>query len=153
MRRWIFGAMALIPFLAAGEWAAGGPVLLYNATPSITTGWYRWAPGHLDHDDVVAFDSAILPAAHQAQLPPRLMKHVGASAGEQICRRADNLVIAGQRYPLRRPALAFLADGVCTTLPSGMILPIGTHPDSYDGRYFGPVPESQVRRVKGVVVD
>ena len=150
MRRWIFGALALIPLLAAGEWAAGGPVLVYNATPSIATGWYRWAPGALGHGDTIEFESAILPAAHQAQLPPRLMKHVGGIGGDQICRRAGKLSVAGQRYSLARPDLSFLADGVCTTLPSGMILPTGTHPDSYDGRYFGPVPESQVRRVKAL---
>jgi type IV secretory pathway protease TraF len=84
-------------------------------------------------------------------LPPRRMKYLDAIASEQICRCAEALIVAGQRYPLMRPALAFLADGVCTTLPSGMLLPIGTHPDSYDGRYFGPVPESQVRRVNAAI--
>lgn len=151
MRRWIFATLGLIPLLVAGEWAIEGPVLLYNETPSIPMGWYRRAPGPLALGDAVAFESAILPAPHRAILPPRLMKLVGARGGDRICRRADALVIADQRYPLARPDMAVIADGVCTTLPSGMILPIGTHPDSYDGRYFGPVPESLMRRLKAVV--
>ena len=70
MRRWIFGAMALIPFLAVGEWAAGGPVLVYNATPSIAIAWYRWAPGDLGHGGTIEFESAITGGAPGAATAP-----------------------------------------------------------------------------------
>ena len=78
-----------------------------------------------------------------------LLKHVAAKAGQRTCRIGDAVSVDG-----RRVAIARARDGQgrplpvwqgCRTLRSGELLLLNpAHPDSLDGRYFGPLPASAV---------
>jgi type IV secretory pathway protease TraF len=78
-----------------------------------------------------------------------LLKHVAAKAGQRVCR--VGVVVS---VDARRVAIARARDGQgrplpvwqgCRTLQADELLLLNpAHPDSLDGRYFGPLPASAV---------
>ena len=78
-----------------------------------------------------------------------LLKHVAAKAGQRVCRIGAKVSIDG-----RAVAVALIRDRIgrplpawqgCRTLAAGELLLLNPdHPDSLDGRYFGPLPASTV---------
>src|SRR5690606_23795810 len=78
-----------------------------------------------------------------------LLKHIAAKAGQRVCRIGDAVSVDA-----RRVAIARARDGQgrplpvwqgCRTLRPGELLLLNpAHPDSLDGRYFGPLPASAV---------
>ena len=78
-----------------------------------------------------------------------LLKHVAAKAGQRVCRTGS--VVSVDDRPV---AVALIHDRAgrplpvwrgCRTLEAEELLLLNpTHPDSLDGRYFGPLPASAV---------
>ena len=124
--------------------------LVYNASPSVSLGWYLRVPA--SRLAVGMFVVARLPpaaarlAADRGYLPITVpvVKRIAAAHGEYVCERSRVLSIDG-----RPVARALIADSAgrplsawsgCLTLTRGAYLLLGDgRPDSYDSRYFGPV--------------
>lgn len=131
------------------------PRLIWNASASVPIGLYRIHP---DHDPPFGALVAITPPTRLARwlsargyLPEGvpLLKHVAAKAGQRICRIGGAVTVDA-----RRVASARARDGQgrplpvwqgCRTLQTGELFLLNpAHPDSLDGRYFGPLPAAAV---------
>lgn len=146
-------AAAACALIAAG--AHRTPWLIWNATASAPIGFYRVVRSGSFHHGELVLASAPLPvqqfAAARGYLPRGvpLVKHVGAMSGDRICARAHvvtiNGYIAATRLVtdrLRRPLSAW--QGCQTLTPSSVLLLNADAPQSFDGRYFGPISTSFV---------
>ena len=131
------------------------PRVIWNASASAPIGLYRIHP---DRDPPTGALVAVAPPERLARwlsargyLPEGvpLLKHVAAKAGQRVCRIGDAVSVDA-----RRVAIARARDGQgrplpvwqgCRTLRPGELLLLNpAHPDSLDGRYFGPLPASAV---------
>ena len=137
--------------------AIAGPLprVIWNASASAPIGLYHIHP---DSDPPTGALVAIAPPERLSRwlsargyLPEGvpLLKHVAAKAGQRVCRSGAVLSVDA-----RRVAIARARDGQgrplpvwqgCRTLLTGELLLLNpAHPDSLDGRYFGPLPTSAV---------
>ena len=131
------------------------PLIIYNASASAPIGFYRVLPvGVLRRGDLVLArtpESVRRLAAERGYIPATvpLVKRVAAVAGDTVCAINHAVSIDGRHVadqltadPLGRPLPDWSG---CRTLRSGQIfLLMQGVPDSFDGRYFGPVPVSAV---------
>jgi len=131
------------------------PRVIWNASASAPIGLYRIHP---DRDPPTGALVAVAPPDRLARwlsargyLPEGLplLKHVAAKAGQRVCRVGDAVSVDAQPV-----AIARARDGQgrplpvwrgCYTLKTGEVLLLNpAHPNSLDGRYFGPLPASAV---------
>ncbi|OIQ93476.1 peptidase S26 [mine drainage metagenome] len=130
------------------------PRLLWNATASTPTGLYAVQPVRVLHvGDLVA----VMPPEPVARfladggyLPQRvpLLKHVAALPGDIVCRSGhlitiDGIVIGEARDRDSRGRGLPVWSG-CRVLADGEVFLMNRHPDSLDGRYFGPLPAASI---------
>jgi conjugative transfer signal peptidase TraF len=136
------------------------PLIVYNASASAPLGFYHVLPiGALHRGDLVLVrtpTAARRLAAERGYLPATvpLVKRIAARDGDTVCAINHAVTING-----RHVADQLAADRMgrklprwtgCQTLRTGEIfLLMADVPDSFDGRYFGPVP---VRAVIGRLV-
>lgn len=131
------------------------PLLIWNASASVPLGLYGIRP---DGDPPVGALVAVAPPqrldrwmaerGYLGQGVP-LLKHVAAKTGQRVCRIGVTVSIDG-----RAIVVALIRDRIgrplpvwqgCRTLAAGELLLLNPdHPDSLDGRYFGPLPASTV---------
>jgi conjugative transfer signal peptidase TraF len=126
------------------------PRIVWNASASAPIGLYRIQP---DRDPPLGTLVAVVP-------PPRLgrwmavrgylgdnvplLKHVAAKTGQRVCRIGSTVSVDGRpvvvaltRDRLGRPLPVWRG---CRTLEAEELLLLNpAHPDSLDGRYFGPL--------------
>ena len=131
------------------------PLLIYNASASAPIGLYRVRPADpIRRGDLVLAHtppSVRRLAAERGYLPESvpLVKRVAAMASDNVCVRdhavsidgrhvADQLAVDAEGRPL--PAWA----GCRTLGPDEIFLLMADVPDSFDGRYFGPVPTNAI---------
>ena len=131
------------------------PRIIWNASASAPIGLYRIRP---DRDPPTGALVAVTPPAPLARwmagrgyLPEDvpLLKHVAAKAGQRVCRigmalsvdaRPVAVALAHDRFGRSLPVWQG-----CRTLGAGELLLLNpAHPNSLDGRYFGPLPSSAV---------
>lgn len=131
------------------------PLIVYNASASAPIGFYRV----LSVDEIRGGDLVLARtpasvrklAAERGYIPETvpLVKRVAAVAGDTVC-AVDHAISIDGRYAadqlstdrLGRPLPVWTG---CRTLRAGEIfLLMEGVPDSFDGRYFGPVPTSAV---------
>jgi conjugative transfer signal peptidase TraF len=138
--------------LAAGALAtsiiATPPVLLtWNTTASMPTGLYRIVRAGPSRGQVVL--SRLPPSieTHAVALGILLpgapvIKRIAAVAGDLVCRIGSMVAINGRPIAVARhldPHLRTLpAWQGCRRLAFNQVLLLGSHADSFDGRYFGP---------------
>lgn len=131
------------------------PRLVWNASASAPIGLYRILP---DTDPPLGALVAVAPpqrlgnwmAARKylgENVP--LLKHVAAKAGQRVCRIGGTVTVDGQAVTLAqthdRLARPLPVWRGCKTLGSDELLLLNpAHPDSLDGRYFGPLPTATV---------
>ncbi len=131
------------------------PVLVWNASASAPIGLYRvLAPEPIRRGDMVLArtpDSMRALAAERGYLPVNvpLVKRIAGLGGDVVCAAGDDIFVGGRpvarrldRDRLGRPLPGWsgcrrLGDGEVFLLMEGV-------PDSFDGRYFGPVPASSI---------
>ena len=151
VRRWniaLTGVLAVAALAASGR-SAGRTLLVWNASPSTTEGLYaidRFARPVVG-DTVIARPPAWAArlAAERGYLPPwvPLVKTVVAASGDRVCASRTLVAVNGHAVAIR---LAADAHGRslpgwtgCSVIAPGELFLLGRgHPDSFDGRYFGP---------------
>jgi signal peptidase I len=77
-----------------------------------------------------------------------LIKYIAGMDGDEVCQDDEN-VLWVNNYPVAQKNIqkyqgAPLQQSICQTLARDELLVLGDHPDSYDGRYFGPIKTSDV---------
>ena len=144
-----------ITALAGSEFVHAGPRLVWNASPSAPLGLY-WVA----HDDPLVHGALVLTAlpesmralaAGRGYLPAGvpLVKRVAALAGDTVCGAGASLSIDGEvvarRLATDRQGRPLPAWNGCRMLAAGEVfLLMEGVPDSFDGRYFGPVEASAI---------
>lgn len=158
--------VAMVLFATAG--AAGLAGARVNTTPSLPRGLYWVQPQKPEKGSLVLFCAPSTPLFSEAKTrgylgagfcasgSEALLKRIVAVEGDQVTISDQGVAVNGQRLanstPLKtdaagRPLPAFKAEG---TLAAGQVLLMADqHPQSFDGRYFGPVDE---RFLQAVVV-
>lgn len=147
------GGLAVL-LLAVPAMVAPAPLLVWNASASTPKGLYRVVPGRLPKpgDWVVLRTprSVRMLAAqrHYVPLNVPLVKRVSAGGGQVVCAAGSILTVDGGIAAYRRdrdPSGRVLPRWQgCRLLAAGELLVLGSAPDSFDGRYFGPVGQGDV---------
>lgn len=145
------GALFAALFCAVAA-LAPQPRLIWNASASVPVGLYRIDVGARPAlGDFVAIDppervAALLDTRGYLPRGVPLLKKVAATEGMLVCRSGAFVTIDGlaaaralARDRAGRPLPLWLG---CRRLQRHELFLLGTHPDSLDGRYFGPLPVS-----------
>ncbi|WP_421950814.1 S26 family signal peptidase [Pelagibacterium sp.] len=147
-------AMAIpVLALAAANIAELPTKLVYNGSASARIGFY-W----IDDTPVGRGDLVLMQVPERVRsllktrryLPPGmpLIKRIVAIGGDEICRRKREILLDGVTVAVARNADRLgrsLPDWQgCRVLRNDQIFVLQAHPDSFDGRYFGPVDRSLV---------
>lgn len=151
---WAAATSVAVLAIGASSFAHPAPWLLWNATASTPVGLYVVQPVRTLHvGDLVAAQppEALARFLAEGGYLPRgvpLLKQVAAVAGQIVCRTGriisvDDIAVAVARERDSRGRDLPVWNG-CRVLGAGEILMLNRHPDSLDGRYFGPLPVSSV---------
>jgi len=144
-----------IGLLAAGE-LNRRDVLLFNATPSVPTGFYVRTDAPM-HEGAFVSVRAVDVAEDYATLRrftdagDRFIKRIAANEGDSVCTDGDVIRI-NDRTVAHRAAHDSQGRALphwrgCRTLSSNEIFLMGDTPDSFDSRYFGPVSADDIEGV------
>ena len=129
--------------------------IVYNASASVPLGWYTVdEPAPVNVGDLVVAkpplraETLLVTRGYLATGVP-ILKFVSARAGQRVCRSADLVTIDGvavasarDRDRAGRPLPRWTG---CRRLSlSDVFLLNAARPDSFDGRYFGPVPVTSI---------
>jgi len=131
------------------------PRLFWNASASVPIGLYAARPASAAGlGDLVAAPAPAPVArlmAERGYLPERvpMLKHVAALAGQTVCRQGLLVSIGGipvaKARPRDRSGRALPAWEGCRTLRAGEVFLLNAKSaDSFDGRYFGPIPARSI---------
>lgn len=147
-RALIFG-VTMLSALATSASLVPTPRLVWSASASAPIGFYWRVAGAPSRGDLVLARAPFWArklAAERRYLPLNvpILKRVAAVAGDVVCASGDALFIDGRLVAHRltsdrmgRPLPQWQG---CETLGAGeFFLLMGDVPDSFDGRYFGPV--------------
>ena len=129
--------------------------IVYNASASVPIGWYTVGePAPVNVGDLVVARPPIraemlLVARGYLAAGVPILKFVRAGAGQHVCRSADRVTIDGvaiasarDRDHAGRPLPRWTG---CRVLgPGAVFLLNAARPDSFDGRYFGPVSVTSI---------
>lgn len=141
--------------VAAPAWIGHRPKLIWNASASVPVGLYRVEP--VDRIGVADIAVVVPPKrladflAQREYLPNGvpLLKHVLALAGTTVCRRGGSVVVYGvafgralERDSRGRPLPAW--QGCRLIADREVFLMNWNSADSFDGRYFGPLPLTSI---------
>ena len=152
----LVAAAVVVVLAGVGSFAAPGRLVLYNRTPSVPVGWYYRLFQTPERGDYVALP---LPAAAwdyaraRGETPSRVrfMKVIAAMAGDSVCASQDRLTVNGQDLGEIRTADAegrlLPRWSQCRALGRGEVFLVSAVPESFDSRYFGPVPLSDLEGV------
>ena len=146
------GAIALVALPPVFDPA---PRLVWNASPSAPEGLYLVSPGARPRRGTIVIARLPAPArilaASRHYLPADvpLVKPVAAIAGDRVCAAGAMIRINGkpvaERLSRDRRGRRLPRWPGCRTLIEGEVFLLGTRRlDSFDGRYFGPVPGANV---------
>lgn len=154
-RRAILAVMlAGIGLLTAPALTGQRPWLIWNASASEPVGLY-WveAPDRVANGDLVAVapPEALADYVGARGYLPRgvpLIKRVAALAGTEVCRAGAIVTVGGHvagvaRVQDSRDRPLPVWSG-CRTLRAGEVFLMNGAPDSFDGRYVGPLPAATI---------
>lgn len=140
------GAVAALFALAIATLNSADVVLL-NHSPSIPEGFYLRTSEEVEPGAVVTVRARdVAPQAarerHYDGEADRFIKRVAAVAGQRVCGDGETVTVDGRvaarafRNSERSAPPGWVG---CRTLGSNEVLLLGDSPDSFDGRYWGPV--------------
>lgn len=145
------GAIAL---LAAGEWRRGD-VVLFNATPSVPTGFYVRSDAPMREGAFVTVRAADVARGyaslrHFTDDGDRFIKRIAARSGVRVCAEGERVTVGANAYVRQSRDNAGRTlptwEG-CHVLHAGEVFLMGETPDSFDSRYFGIVREDAIEGV------
>jgi conjugative transfer signal peptidase TraF len=132
---------------------AGSARLVWSVTPSAPAGLYRIVREPWSRGDRVAVLPGEALAAHldRRGVLPRgklLMKRVVAEAGDSVC-RVDSTVFVNDEAVAQAKSNDSTGEPLpswrgCASLNEGQVFLLGDTAGSYDGRYFGVTPASEI---------
>jgi len=155
-RQKILGAMLFgMSMIAFSSAAHPMPRLLWNASASVPVGLYFIHPaGRLTEGELLVVRppaplAKFMASRRYLTLGVPLIKHVAALSGEIVCRSGFTITVNGiaEAQALDRDARGRklpVWQGCCTVRSGEVFLMNAGVPDSFDGRYFGPVPDSTI---------
>jgi conjugative transfer signal peptidase TraF len=131
------------------------PRLIWNASASVPIGLYRMRsvavpkPGDLVAVRPPASLSAYMAMRRYLPFGVPMLKHVAAVPGQTVCRKGSAILVDRHRIGAARPrdhaARPLPVWSGCRLLRRGEIFLMNPKvPDSFDGRYFGPLPVSAI---------
>jgi conjugative transfer signal peptidase TraF len=132
---------------------ANHPRLLWNTSPSVPVGLYWIAPAAPTTGELAVIRlpdalGALAAARGYLRETALLIKPVAAGMGDVVCRHGATVTINGQAAAHARTADARGRPlphwSGCISLAPRQILVLSAAPDSFDGRYFGPIDRSDV---------
>ncbi len=155
MRRPEYAAVLLVMtgLLAAAWTGERRPWLIYNASESAPVGFYlRFArPAAIGDYTLVRADSRPGIEAAARNLVPTgtpLVKRLVAGPGDRVCRHAARVTVNGHPVAAAlghdRAGRPLPAWSGCVRLRAGETFLLQDHPRSFDGRYHGPTPVSDL---------
>lgn len=127
--------------------------LVYNGSESSRVGFYwidKVAPQLGDFVLIKAPKNVreLIKIRHYLPAGVPLIKRIVAVAGDEICRHGANILVNGSGLGVAKPedilGRSLLNWQGCKTLSQDQIFVLQFHPDSFDGRYFGPVNRSLI---------
>ena len=142
--------IALVGFSAI---ARPQPHLVWNASASAPIGLYRVVSGAPERGDFILVrlpKSIEKLAAIRGYLPAGvpLIKRVAAVAGDDVCAFNGAIIVNGEivarQRKVDRAGRSLPRWNECRELVPGEFFLLTKAPDSFDSRYFGPVPSAQV---------
>lgn len=153
-----FDYAALTWFAAAGFTVLGvvspGPKLIWNASGSVPIGLYVLHPaGKLHVGELLAIRppkqlAVFLDRRRYLPIGVPMLKRVAALSGQRVCRIGRKVTIDGRpaadaldRDRLGRSLPIWQG---CRTIAAGEVFLLNARWDSFDGRYFGPLPVTTV---------
>jgi len=147
----LFG-MSMIAFSSA---AHPMPRLLWNASASVPIGLYAVHPaGKLTAGELLVIRppaalAQFMAARRYLALGVPLIKHVAALPGQIVCRSGRKITVdcIAEAEALDRDARGRKLPvwQACRKIQSGEVFLMNAGvPDSFDSRYFGPVPDSTI---------
>lgn len=146
-------ALGLAALLTATALRPKRLALVWNTSASVPIGLYVIVPRPPHIGDYVLVRLSGLPRAlaeRRRYIGPSmpLLKRIAAREGDRVCRWGRVIWIAGQQLVI---ALASDRGGRrlpvwqgCRQLQRGQLFVLGTHAESFDSRYFGPVARDQI---------
>ena len=130
------------------------PLVIWNASNSVPTGWYFTSKRQPNLGEIAVIrppEWVEIYASARGYLPLRtpLLKPVRAIEMSFVCRFGrsvfiDGKLVAKARYLDATHRMLPVWKG-CRILKSDEIFVLGMHRDSFDSRYFGPVNRTSVR--------
>ena len=127
--------------------------LVWNRTQSAPIGLYWLSDGPYTLGDwvIVSATSAEAEWAEKQGYVGRnwpLLKRVSALPGDTICRDEAEISINGERVSIAKSSdnagRALPRWSGCVTLNADQVFLLNKHPDSLDGRYFGPTQKDDL---------
>lgn len=161
----ITAMFAGVALLAVPAWLDPAPRYIWNASASVPIGLYRVEPAtRIEVTDLVAVmpPSALADYLDERVYLPRgvpMIKRVLAHSGTTVCRHGATIFAYDHAYGEARERDNAGRDlpvwQGCHTLRDGEVFLMNWDaPDSFDGRYFGPLPmHSVIARVAPVWTD
>lgn len=150
----VMACVSAIALVAAGEINRRDAVL-YNATPSVPTGFYVRADTPVREGAFVTVRAADVADAyaslrHFTDDGDRFIKRVAARAGVRVCAEGESVTVGAIAYVRQTHDSAGRTlptwEG-CHVLHAGEVFLMGETPDSFDSRYFGIVREDAIEGV------
>lgn len=150
------GAGVLSGLLVAQELASvSSHTFILNYTASMPLGIYQRVPIHTwRHGMVVVItpspsNKALFASRGWLMKTGVLIKPIGALPGDQVCIHKDTVTVNGK---IVGPVFANDSHGFplpvvrgCFVLPQGTVFPLSAYSaHSFDGRYFGAIPMTQI---------
>lgn len=146
--------MALgIGLLTATDVAPRRPVLVWNRSPSVPIGLYVVVgkPPHVGDYVVIHLSGAMQALAEgRNYISPNtpLLKRIAATEGDWVCRRGQAVQVSRQQGVVAsgtdRAGKPMPVWQGCHQLQDGQVFVLGTHAESFDSRYFGPIDGEQI---------
>lgn len=154
VRRRIILSLCPVALVAIIAEVSPYPVVLYNDTPSVAEGFWRASSASVQRGSVIAFhipESArtFVKARLPRYLREPILKPVVATSGAKVCGGKEGFYVNGERLgvPIAqdhagKPVEPWTG---CSTLTDGQVAVFSDRiPNSYDSRYYGPIPAGNI---------